>query len=70
MYKFACTHFNMIKYIHSFRYSRLNANIDHSENIQSISELLNLEPNVAHNNRKKAIDIIYAYFKQLYSSLL
>ncbi len=32
----------------------LNANIDHSENIPSINELLNLEPNVAHNNREKA----------------
>ncbi len=39
----------------------LNANIDHSENIPSISELLNLEPNVAHN-REKAIDSICTYF--------
>ncbi len=70
MCRFACTHFNIIKYIHSFRYSRLNANIDHSENIPSISELLNLEPNVAHNNRKKAIDIICTYLKQLYRSQL
>ncbi len=37
-----------------YRYSRLNANMDHSENIPSITELLNLEPNVAH----KYIDLI------------
>ncbi len=53
-----------------YRYSRLNANIDHSENVPSISELLNLELNVAHNNKEKTIDIICTYFKQLYSSLL
>ncbi len=27
-----------------YRYGRFNANIDHAENIPSISELLNLEP--------------------------
>ncbi len=48
----------------------INANIYYSENVSSISKLLNLEPNVADNNTEKAIDIICPHFKQVYSSLL